>query len=148
MGDAVDSGYSVPTLEVAPASRRRSALGIARGLSCALLASLLSALIGLADRMLDTWSNGSLLLALLVLWAVLFTGLALFGRATGLFAWGVVAGFHAWSERVAREDAREHAMGLPRSGERVMADVNAALMRDEQDGVATRLVAPVFYRPW
>lgn len=134
--------------EVPLRRRRRSAVGMARGLSCALQATLLSALIVLADRMLDTWSNGSLLLALLVLWVALFTGLALFARATGRFAWGLLSSFHAWSERVAREDADDHAMGLPRSNERVMADVNAALMRDEQDGVATRLVAPVFYRPW
>lgn len=155
MGSTLHNGYSLARLRterctagVATTVRRRSISRVTRGLSSALLATVLAALIVAADRMVDVWSKGGLMLALLVLWLVLFAGLALFGRATGRLALRMALAWRAWSERTAQERADEDLMYMARTDARLMSDLMAALARDEQQGVATRMVGPLYPKPW
>ena len=50
----------------------------ARGLSALLLAAAIATLIVVADQLIDTWADGHLMLAWVILWALVFAGLALF----------------------------------------------------------------------
>ena len=131
-----------------PTQRRRRVRASARGLSSALLATVLSALIVAADRMVDAWSGGGLALALLVLWLVVFAGLVLFARATARFSLRLARAWRAWSDEAAQEHADTQLMELARKDARVLADVNAALKRDEPAGLTERMGVPVYYRPW
>src|SRR5690554_3661834 len=60
---------------VPSAPQRRSG---ARGLAALLLAAVVASLVVIADRLISTWADGHLLLAWVVLWAVVFAGMALF----------------------------------------------------------------------
>ena len=53
----------------------------AKGLSAMLLAAMVSALVVVADQLIDTWADGHLLAAWVALWAVGFGALAIFGGA-------------------------------------------------------------------
>ena len=57
--------------EPVPVARRRTAIGSVRRFSYVLLATFLSMLIVVADRLVDAWSSGGLLLALAALWLAL-----------------------------------------------------------------------------
>lgn len=68
MGNAVDSGYSVPTLEVTPASAP-GRHGVALWwLLFAVLAGALSGLFVFSDVITRDWADSDLLLALAVMW--------------------------------------------------------------------------------
>ena len=100
-----------PAASISPLRQGR-ARAAARRLSSALLATVLSTLIVLADRAVDAWTSGGLLLALLVLWLVLFTGLLLFVGATRRLALWVVAAVDA----AAADDAHRGANAPPMPG--------------------------------
>jgi hypothetical protein len=55
-----------------------------------LLATVISTLVVVGDRMVDAWTSGGLLLALLVLWLAVFTGLCLFSRVLERLALAVM----------------------------------------------------------
>ena len=55
-----------------PKSRSREA----RGLATMLLAAVVAALVVVADRVIDNWADGHLLLAWVMLWVVVFAGSA------------------------------------------------------------------------
>lgn len=155
MSDTIHNEYLVPRpgprdpAIAAPSPARRSTMaGLARGLSSAMLATVLSVLIVVADRLVDAWSQGSLALAVLVLWLVVFVGLALFARATAYLALNISRGVYAWSERTANEHADRELMHLSRHDPRAIDDVDAALARTETDGLTRRYSVPIFYRPW
>jgi len=50
------------------------------------LATVLSTMVVVGDRMVDAWTSGGLLLALVVLWLAVFMGLSLFSRLLERFA--------------------------------------------------------------
>lgn len=94
------------------------------------LAAVIAALLVVANQVIDTWTEGHLLAAWIVMWLVAFAALALFAvpikRALGT----VRAGFAAWAERrrQAREDDKLWQMAL--SDARIMADLSRAMARD------------------
>ncbi len=98
----------------------------ARRLSSALLATVLSTLIVLADRVVDAWTSGGLLLALLVLWLVLFTGLQLFVGATRRLALWAVAAVDAAAEDDARQGANAPPVPAGNSAVHTAGDMGAA----------------------
>jgi hypothetical protein len=62
------------------ALRRSRASASVRRFYHVLLATVISTLVVVGDRMVDAWTSGGLLLALVVLWLAIFAGLALFSR--------------------------------------------------------------------
>ncbi|MBP6853421.1 MAG: hypothetical protein KA164_17610 [Rhodoferax sp.] len=55
-----------------------------------LLATVISTLVVVGDRMVDAWTSGGLLLALVVLWLAVFTSLSLFSRVLERLALAVM----------------------------------------------------------
>lgn len=102
----------------------------ARGAASLLLAAVVSAMVVVAHQVIDTWSEGHLLAAWMVLWLVAFAGLALLAtpaRRASVVLRNSVAQW-AESRRRAAEDERtwqvamkdprimaelQHAMGIP-----------------------------------
>lgn len=103
----------------------------ARGVATLLLAALVSALLVVANEVIDTWSDGHLLAAWIALWLVGFAALALLARPMRQLT---VRGPQAWrrhwaARREADLDARMWA--LAQHDSRVMADILCARGRDE-----------------
>ena len=80
---------------------RTDAVGSIRRFSQALLATLLSTLIVIADRMVDAWTSGGMLLALVVLWLAVYVGLVLFTRVSARLAIWITA---AWRDLASRTE--------------------------------------------
>ncbi len=94
-----------------------------------LLAAIVSALLVVVDQLIDTWSDGHLLAAWVLMWAVAFGAIALLAAPSRALVQRVVAGFTRWNAaRVeAAEDRRLWDMAL--TDRRVMADIRCAMDR-------------------
>jgi len=103
-----------------------------KGLSAMLLAAMVSALVVVADQLIDTWADGHLMVAWIALWLVGFAALAVFAGAARKLASTVVGALDAWSQRVAQARADERLWAIARTDPRVMADLNAAMTRNER----------------
>ncbi|MFM2276030.1 MAG: hypothetical protein RL211_1902 [Pseudomonadota bacterium] len=112
------------------AGMRRSLNG-SRGLATLLLAGGVAAFVSVADQMIDTWADGHLLTAWVVLWAVTFAVLALFANAARTFAARMTVGAQQWAKRLAQDRADAHLLNTARQDPRVMADIQAAISRAE-----------------
>lgn len=94
MASFIQPNHSARHLGVA---RLESTVGMMRrgfdstkGLSAMLLAALVSALVVVADQLIDTWADGHLMLAWVALWLVSFATLAVFSGAARQLAATVV----------------------------------------------------------
>ena len=73
-----------------------------RGAASLLLAAVVSALLVVAHQVIDTWSEGHLLAAWMVLWLVAFAALALLTMPARRMAVALRASAKAWAENRAR----------------------------------------------
>lgn len=103
-----------------------------KSLSAMLLAAMVSALVVVADQLIETWADGRLMVAWIALWLVGFAALALFAGAARKLAVTVVGALDAWSVRVAKARADERLWAIARTDPRVMADLTAAMSRSER----------------
>lgn len=138
MATFIQSNYRTQHLGVARVESAAAALSAlnrgfdsAKGLSAMLMAAMVSALVVVADQLIDTWADGHLMLAWLALWLTAFAAVAIFAGAARKLAATAVNALNAWSQRVAnaRSDARLWA--IAQTDPRVMADLNAARSRSE-----------------
>ena len=97
-----------------------------------LLAAMVSALVVVADQLIDTWADGHLMVAWIALWVVGFSAIAIFAGAARKLAATAVGALDAWSQRVAKNRADERLWVIAKSDPRVMADLNAARVRNER----------------
>lgn len=97
-----------------------------------LLAAMVSSLLVVADQLIDTWADGHLMVAWIALWLVGFAAVAVFAGAARKAACTVVRALDAWSQRVAQRRSDARLWSLAQSDSRVMADLNAALRRNER----------------
>jgi hypothetical protein len=102
-----------------------------KGLSAMLLAAMVSALVVVADQLIETWADGHLMVAWVALWLVGFVALAVFAGAARKLAVTVVGALDAWSARVAQARADERLWAIAKTDPRVMADLSAAMARSE-----------------
>ncbi len=79
-----------PTPVPLSALRRSRASASVRRFYHVLLATVISTLVVVGDRMVDAWTSGGLMLALVVLWLGVFTGLCLFSRVLERLALAVM----------------------------------------------------------
>ena len=116
----------------------RSADG-ARGLSALLLAAVVATLVVIADQLINTWADGHLMLAWVLLWAVVFAGLALFADTARRMARRTIAALDDWSRSMAEARAEMRLWEIARQDPRVMSELMAARHRtdEEADVLAT-----------
>lgn len=104
----------------------------ARGLAAMLLAAIVSALLVVADQMIETWAEGQLLVAWMALWALGFAAIALLAGTVRRFSAKVVAELDAWAARLAQKRADERLWSIALKDARVMSDLQAAMARAEE----------------
>jgi hypothetical protein len=109
----------------------RQGLDATRGLAGVLLAAMVATLLVVADQLSETWAEGHLLAAWVLLWAIGFAALALLAPTARVLAARLVQGLDAWARSTARRRADERLWDLARKDPRVMADLQAARTRAE-----------------
>ncbi len=102
----------------------------ARGTATLLLAALVSAMVVVANELIETWTEGHLLVAWTITWLVAFAGLALFASPMRRAATGLRSSLRAWgaARRQAAEDDKLWALAM--TDARVMADLSRAMSAD------------------
>ena len=98
-----------------------------RGAASLLLAAVVSALLVVAHQVIDTWSEGHLLAAWMVLWLVAFAALALLTMPARRMAVALRASAKAWAENRARAAEDERTWQVALKDTRIMAELNQAL---------------------
>lgn len=101
--------------------------GGARGLAALLLAAVVASLVVIADHLISTWADGHLLLAWVVLWVVVFAGMALFADV----ARSVLVQLDRWSKTRAESRADARLWAMARQDSRIMNELMAARQRDD-----------------
>lgn len=92
-----------------------------------LLAAIVAALMVVANQVIDTWTEGHLLAAWIVMWLVAFAAIALFAAPAKRAAKALRAGMQRWAaaRRQAAEDQK--LWDLAMTDARVMADISRAM---------------------
>jgi hypothetical protein len=115
--------------ERAAQSLKQAAQGFngTRATASLLLAAIVAALLVVASQVIDTWTEGHLLAAWIVMWAVAFASLALLATPAKRAAAALRVGFQRWN--AARKQAREddQLWQLALTDARVMADISRAM---------------------
>jgi hypothetical protein len=99
----------------------------ARGAATLLLAAVVAALLVVANQMIDTWGDGHLLAAWMVLWLVAFAAIALLTDPARQAGAAMRSAVRAWAanRRLAAEDQRTWNIAL--KDPRIMAELNHAM---------------------
>ena len=98
-------------------------------LATMLLAALVSAVLVVADSVVDAYAEGHLLLGWICLWAVGFTAIGLLANAAHRTAVRMVHLFSNVGQRSAQKHADAYFLALARHDPRIMAEVQAAIQR-------------------
>lgn len=123
--------YSTQHLGVVRAERAVSALkgsfAAGRGAATLLLAAIVAALLVVANQLVDTWTEGHLLAAWVVLWTIGFAALALLAAPARGTAQALGTAFRRANatRRRAAEDRKFWEVAL--NDARVMADISRAM---------------------
>lgn len=99
----------------------------ARGAASMLLAAIVAALLVVANQIIDTWSDGHLLAAWIVMWTVAFAALALFAGPARAAVYRIRDQFRQWgaARRAAEQDDKLWQLAM--TDARVMADISRAM---------------------
>lgn len=103
----------------------------ARGAASVLLAAVVSALLVVANQMIDTWSDGHLMAAWMVLWLVAFAALALLTTPARRAGVALLSAARAWSQHRHQAAQDERTWQVALKDPRIMVELNRAM------GIAT-----------
>lgn len=104
-----------------------SRLDSARGAATLLLAAVVSALLVVAHQVIDTWSEGHLLAAWMVLWLIAFGALALLATPARHAAVALRAATQSWAESRRRAGQDERTWQVALKDPRIMVELNHAM---------------------
>lgn len=107
----------------------------ARAASSLLLAAVVAALVVVANQVVDTWTEGHLLAAWIVLWIVAFASLALFAAPARRAAGAARATLKLWNERRLQAAQDEQYWQAALADARIMADISRAMSASALDDV-------------
>lgn len=142
--------YPQPTQLSAPSAtptRLHASRAGAGPLSVLLLAGLVAALVLLADRFVSTWANEHLFLGWVLLWVVIFAGLALFAGTACALAARATRALDGWSQARAHARAEARLWMIAHSDSRVMADLIAIRAQADSESDCTLALGPVGIKP-
>lgn len=121
---------TAPTTDSESKGQTPSQIG-AGGLSVMLLAAAISALVILADRYMSVWTDDHLFFGWVMLWAVVFAGLALFAGTARALAARAMNVLDGWSRASAHARAEIRLWEIAKSDPRVMSELMSARTRQE-----------------
>jgi hypothetical protein len=99
----------------------------ARATSSLLLAAIVAALLVVANQVVDTWTEGHLLAAWILLWIVAFAALALLAAPARRTATALRAGLKDWNQRRLQAAQDEQYWQAALADARIMADISRAM---------------------
>lgn len=99
----------------------------ARAGSSLLLAAVVATLLVIAEKVVDSWIEGNLLIAWIVLWVLAFAALALLAAPSRRAAASLRAAFKSQNERRTRAAQDEQYWQAALSDPRIMADLRRAM---------------------
>ena len=102
----------------------------ARGAATGLMAAVVSALLVVANQVVDTWTEGHLLMAWIVMWTIAFAALALLAAPARNAGSVLRTTLRAWTDRRKAAAADQKLWELALTDARVMADISRAMTRD------------------
>ena len=112
-----------------------SAFDGARATASLLLAAIVSALLVVANQLIETWTEGHLLAAWVVMWAVAFAALALLAASARRAGHALRTGFRAWNAVRRRAAQDEQLWQVALTDTRVMADISRAMSASASRGI-------------
>ena len=104
-----------------------------RGLATLLLSAMAAAVMVVADEVMTTVAEGHLLVIWIALWAAAFVSLAVFAVPARKLANNLKVGLDDWSRTLAEARADERLWAAAKTDTRVMADLQAAASRHDED---------------
>lgn len=113
-----------------------------RGLATLLLSAIAAAVMVVAYQVMDSVTEGHLLVMWIAVWAVAFAVLAIFAGAARNAAVSLKAGLDDWSRSLAEARADQRLWQAAKNDPRVMADLQMALLRSQADEEVAAVVAP------
>ena len=102
----------------------------ARGAASMLLAAIVSAMLVAANQIIDTWSEGHLLLAWIVMWTVAFAALGLAAGPARSAVRSVRLQLREWAAARHAADQDAELWRLALTDARMMADISRAMSSD------------------
>jgi hypothetical protein len=99
----------------------------ARGAATLLLAAIASALLVVANELVETWTDGHLMVAWVALWAIGFAALVLFAEPARDMVAGAGRALKAWSAARKERAEDEKLWKVALTDARVMADLSRAM---------------------
>lgn len=109
----------------------KTVLTTARGLSALLLAALVSALVVVANQLIDTWADGHLLAAWTLMWAIVFVSIGWLAPVVKNAVSWVLATAIVTQRRAALASSEAAFLATAQADPRVMAELQAAILRHE-----------------
>ena len=104
-----------------------------RGLATLLLSAMAAAVMVVADEVMTTVAEGHLLVMWIALWAAAFVSLAVFAVPARKLVNNLKVGLDDWSRGLAEARADERLWAAAKTDTRVMADLQAAASRHDED---------------
>jgi hypothetical protein len=95
-----------------------------------LLAAIVAAMMVVANQVIDTWTEGHLLAAWIVMWLVAFAAIALFAAPAKRAAKSMRAVAQRWAAARQRAAEDQQLWNLAMTDARVMADISRAMSAD------------------
>jgi hypothetical protein len=123
------------------AGQLRQGFSGTRGLAALLLSAMSAAVMVVAYQVMDSVTEGHLLVMWVALWAVAFAALALLAGTALRAAKRLKSGLDDWSRSIAEARADQRLWAAAKRDPRVMADLQAAKSRAEIDQPADASVA-------
>ncbi|HSV36891.1 MAG TPA: hypothetical protein VLI46_15120 [Ramlibacter sp.] len=105
-------------------------LDTARAGASLLLAAIVSALVVVANQVVETWTEGHLLAAWIVMWAVAFAALGLLAVPVRRATAGLRARMRQWAVRRREAEQDQRLWDIALTDARVMADISRAMGAD------------------
>jgi hypothetical protein len=106
-------------------------MSVSRGLAALLLVAVAATLFLVTDLLVDTWTDGHLMIAWVLTWVLGIAALALLAPAARLLVARMGQALDTWSRNLANRRADERLWALASKDPRVMADIRAAMLREE-----------------
>lgn len=112
----------------------------ARGLAALLLAAVVAAMVVVADQVIDSWADGHVFLAWVLLWAVVFAATMVFAGTARRMGCRVMAVLNRWSSAAAQRRAEARMWEIAKTDPRVMSELVAAQQRNDVAETTTTTV--------
>ena len=115
----------------------------ASGIAALLLTAIIAAVLVVAYQVMDSVVEGHLLVMWMALWALAFAAMAFYSGTVRNIILRTKSGLDSWARGQAKARADQRLWVIAKSDPRVMADLNAAITRQESlaDTVAVPAVA-------